>query len=328
LFLTKGKIKLVYYFYGADTFLIEEEVKGLKAETIAGTAMESLNSHTFHAAQIDTAELISEAMTLPAMSPWRFIVVKGAEALKTPQHKELTPYLLDPSPTTCLVFISNEAKVNTSSAFFKLLEKSGYLQRRYAMRANDAESWIRKAVKGAGKDISREAVKRLVEITGNGLGEIRGELDKTILFVGEAEKIEEADVMSAATDVKEENVFELADAIGAKDAGSAIKIYTKLTSEAPLALLGAITRQFRIITKIKALSKSGISRDKLGPAVGVYYYIDKYIQSSSRFTAGELAVAFQKLPKADLEIKGGGGSYGSGLPPKLVITRLIMELCK
>lgn len=327
--MAQGNIKPVYFFYGVDAYLIEEEVKAIKAETVGKTGMESLNSHTFHASQMDMGELISEALTLPAMSPWRFIVVKGAEALKAPQQKELTAYLNDPSPTTCLVFISNAAKVNTSSAFFKLLDSRGYLFRKYAMRVPEAQAWINREVRSAGKEITREAVKLLITIAGQGLGEIKGELDKTILFVGDALRIEEADVASATIDVKEESVFELADAIGTKDAGGAIKIYTKLTSEAPLMLLGSIARQFRIIIKIKALVKSGTPRAKLASAVGVFpTYIDKYIQSSSRFTTRELTSAFVKLSHADLELKGGGASFGSGLPPKLVMTRLIMDLCK
>ncbi len=326
--MAKGKIKPVYFFYGADAYLIEEEVRAIKAETVSNTGTESMNSHIFYANIMDTADLISEAMTLPAMSPWRLIIVKGAESLKAPQQKELTAYLNDPSPSTCLVFISNAAKVNTSSAFFKLLDTKGYLIRKYAMREADLGLWIKRTVKSAGKEITHGAVKLLIVIAGTGLGEIKGELEKVILFVGEAKRIEEADVMSAGIDVKEESVFALADAIGAKDARGAIKVYEKLTHEAPLMLLGSIARQFRIIMKIKVLAQNGTPRAKLGAEAGVNYYVDKYIQSSSRFTRKELSKAFKKLSRADLELKGGGASFGSGLPPKLVMTRLIMELCE
>ena len=326
--MANNDLKPVYFFYGADAYLIEEEVKSIKAEAMGKSGMDSLNTHIFHANTMDTAEVISEAMTLPAMSPKRLVIVKGADALKGPQQKELIPYIEDPSITTCLVFISAAAKVSGTSAFFKLLDKSGYLVRKSTMRDSEIERWIRREVKGAGKEITPAAVKKLVAIAGKGLGEIKGELEKTILFVGEAPAIEEDDVESAGIDVREESVFALADAIGAKDAGGAIRVYSKLTNEVPLMLLGSIVRQFRIIMKVKALGRSGTPRAKLAAAVGVYStYIDKYIQSSSRFTEDELSKAFARLSIADLELKGGGASMGTGLPPKLVMTRLIMELC-
>ncbi len=321
-----NQLKPVYFFYGNDPYLIEEALNEIKAAAFEGSSMESLNSHIYYTSAMDTGELVSEAMTLPAMSPKRVIVVKGAESLKADQQKELMDYIKDPSPSTCLVFVSNAAKAG-SSAFFKLLDKSGFLVRKSQKRENDISRWIANEVKKDGKEITVEAIAHLIQIAGRGLGDIKGELEKIILFVGEAKVIEKADVESAGIDVKEERVFDLTDAIGAKDAATALKVYAKLASEAPLMLLGSIARQMRIIMKLKELARIGTPRARLASLAGVYpTYIEKYLESSSRFSSKELAGAFKKLSRVDLELKGGVA--GGGLPHGLVITRLIMELCK
>lgn len=324
--MNQDELKPVYFFYGNDAYLIDEAARDIKAAAFEGSSMESLNSHIFYTNAMETDELVNEAMTIPAMSPKRVIVVKGAESLKADQQKALMDYIKDPSPSTCLIFISNAAKAG-NSAFFKLLDKSGFLVRKWQKRDGDISRWIVGEVRREGKEITPEASAKLVQIAGKGLGDIKGELEKIILFVGEAKVIEKSDVESAGIDVKEERVFDLTDAIGAKDAARALKVYAKLTSEAPLMLLGSIARQMRIIMKIKELARSGTPRAKLASLAGVYpTYIEKYLESSSRFSAEELAGVFKKLSRVDLELKGGVA--GGGLPNGLVITRLIMELCR
>lgn len=322
----KDELKPIYFFYGNDAYLIDEATREIKAAAFEGSSMESLNSHIFYANAMETDELINEALTLPAMSPKRVVVVKGAESLKADQQKTLMDYINDPSPFTCLIFISNAAKAGTS-AFFKLLDKRGFLVRKSQKRDNDISRWIVGEVRKEGKEITPEAIAHLMQIAGKGLGDVKGELEKTILFVGDAKVIEKADVESAGIDVREERVFDLTDAIGAKDAARALKVYSKLTSEAPLMLLGSIARQMRIILKMKELARSGTPRARLASLAGIYpTYTEKYLESSSRFSSRELVGVFKKLSHVDLELKGGFA--GGGLPSGLVITRLIMELCE
>lgn len=319
------ELKPVYFFHGEDSFLIEEALRAIKVKAFAGSSMESLNSHIFYANAMDTDDLLGEAMTMPAMCPKRVIVVKGAESLKADQQKALMDYLNDPSPSTCLIFVSNASKAGTS-AFFKLLAKKGYIERVWQKYDDDMKRWIHSQVRGAGKEITAEAVVKLMQIAGKGLGEVKGELEKIILFVGEAKRINIADVESAGMDVKEENVFSLTDAIGAKDASSAFKIYTKLTTEPPLMLLGSIARQMRILMRIKELKESGTPSARIASMLGLFpKYAAKYIESSSRFSFEELVGIFKKLSRVDLQLKGGIG--GGKLPHGIVITRLIMELC-
>ena len=92
-----------------------------------------------------------------------------------------------------------------------------------------------------------------MQIAGKGLGDVKGELEKIILFVGDAKRINISDVESAGIDVKEESVFALDRRHRRQRTRQARLRYTQSSRRAPLMLLGSIARQMRIIMKIKEL---------------------------------------------------------------------------
>src|SRR3990170_7801590 len=120
-------LKPVYYFFGTDDYLMEDAFEKIKKEALTG-GFASMNYHVYEGKTCDAGELVSTASTMPAFAEWRLIVVKGAEAMKAVQEKTLAEYARNPSPTTCLVFISTAAKADRGSALVKALEEGGYLK--------------------------------------------------------------------------------------------------------------------------------------------------------------------------------------------------------
>jgi DNA polymerase III delta subunit len=64
-------------------------------------------------------------------------------------------------------------------------------------------------------------------------------------------------VEDAGCEVRDETAFDLADAIGRKDATAALRVFGKISGEEPIKVLGAITRQFRILLKLKTFLRKG-----------------------------------------------------------------------
>ncbi len=315
------EIKPLYYFYGAEDLLVEEAAASLKKKVLTGV-LDTLNSNTYYGASLDPASLMSEALTLPAMAPMRFILVKEAESLKAAELKALVAYIEDPSPTTCLVFTANTKKVDERSAFIKAMKAGGVLRRFNASSVRDIKTFIEREAARSGKKITSAASERLAAISGKSLRDIRGELTKIILFTGDKGEIGVEEVERAGVDVKEETVFGLCDAITARDLSTAMKILGKLSSEPAPMVLGAIARQFRALLSLKSLQRSGVPRAKFAPMAGVApFLLDGYLKSTARFTEAELRTAFTKLREADLSVKS------SGIPGGLVVTRLVIDLC-
>ncbi|MEE9615249.1 MAG: DNA polymerase III subunit delta [Thermodesulfobacteriota bacterium] len=311
------------YLYGEEDYLIEEAISEIKAGAFPPEGgFDALNYHLYWGKTLAPEEVITAAMTLPAFSPLRVVVVRDANALKADREKLFLEYAGDPSPTTCLVLIANTKKVDKRSKLFKYLAEKGWTRSCSRMRAGELPGWVKREAAGEGKRITPEAAKRLVEIAGPGLREIKSELDKVIIFAGSRDTVDLPDVEGCGIDVREETVFGLADAIGRKDATAALKILGKLSSEQPVNVLGAIARQFRILLKIKTLLRKGVPQAKLQSTMGIFpTYFRGYLESCGRFTESELLRAHARVSATDLTIKS------SPLPRGLVMSGLVIELC-
>jgi DNA polymerase-3 subunit delta len=314
-------LKPVYYIYGEEDYLVEEVLKNFKAGALT-RGFESLNYHVFEAKTLDPEEVITAARTVPAFSTMRLVVVKGADSLNAAREEEFLQYVKDPSPSTCLVFTAHSWKAAKGSGLYKYLSKKGFVQACSRLSERELARWIRAEAGRQGKRITDEAVRKLLAIAGGGLRDIKGELDKIIIFAGHKEVVDAGDVEDAGCEIREETAFDLADAIGRKDAAAALRVFGKISREEPLKVLGAITRQFRILLKLKTLLTKGVAQAKLPGLVGVSYkYFKGYLASCTCFTEEDLVGAFCKLKDADLDLKS------SRLPGRLVMTRLIIELC-
>lgn len=311
----------VYFFCGNETSLIEEEVKRIK-NAILDAGFSDLNYHVFNPKETEAAEIVSVAMTMPAMSRKRLVLVKDAGAFRLDQQQVLVDYIKDPSPSTCMVLLAERGKVDRRSVLYREADKRGYVKMFNRLSFAQLTNLAMKETRDAGKEITKEAIEKLLLLTGNNLRIVRGELQKTILFVGRKTIIELSDVEEGVADVKENSMFDLADAIGQKDEQRAIMIFKKVSEEIPVKLLGAIIWQFRTLWKVKAAVKKGVKRDKLPSVLGIPpYRINGYIERSNKFTEDELFNIFHRLRVVDREMKGGG------LPYPLSLERLIIDVC-
>ena len=325
----KDKIKLapLYYFYGEEDFLIDEEVQKIKSAALTG-GFASMNYQGFSVKEADPAEVVASAMTMPAFAPVRVIVVKDAAGLKKDALETYSSYAMDPSPSTALIFTADTWKVSKGNKLFDAVKKKGVVRACKRLDEDALLTWVREEAGRQGSKITRGAAERLVSLAGGGLRDLKGELDKVILYLGdggdggEAPTVDEAAALAAASDVRDETAFDLTDAIGRRDAGRAVKILQKIAGEEPLKVLGAIVWQFRILMKIKGLEGRGEPKSKVKSQCGApYMFFEKYYQGSRRFSVAALKRAFKAFATADRELKS------SGLPGDLVMWRLVMELC-
>ncbi len=317
----KNVISPLYYIYGEEDYLVEKNLEDIKSKAVT-KGFESMNYHVYGGKGIDPYEIISTAMTLPAFSEKRLVVVKDMDTVPAAKEKVFEEYVKNPSPSTCLVFTASTWKINKSSAIFKSITKAGCVKVHYLLKENALISWIKKKAAEDGKTISDHVARQLTQVAGSRLRDVCGELEKIILFVGNSTVIEAKDVEASSIDVKEETIFALSDAMGKKDVKEAYRILGKLSGEAPVMVLGAVIRQFRILFKIKSALANGTSAAKLSSLLKLQpRHMEGYLARSRRFTEGELGEALRKLLTADTCLKTGR------LPRTLVLPGLIVDLC-
>lgn len=317
-------LKAVYYLCGPEDFLVEKTFMDIKACVLSPCAgLESFNYQSFDAKSNQPAEVITAAYTLPAFAEKRMVLVRWAEAIKESQQAAYIGYLASPSPSTVLVFVSNAVvKINKLSAFLRAFHEKGYLSVLNGLSGKDLFDWIRKEVHGQGKAISQQTAMKLAAMSGGRLRDIKGEIDKLSLFVGDKKEIEDKDVEESGLDLRHETVYGLTDAVAAKDARAAMTIYDKLAGEEPLMILGAIARQIRVLYKLKALKRKGASQQVMAAETGIPpFFLEKNLRMSERFAERELNAALKLLYKANLDLKS------NAVPEQVVIADIIIRLC-
>ncbi|MGA2748673.1 MAG: DNA polymerase III subunit delta [Verrucomicrobiota bacterium] len=115
------------------------------------------------------------------------------------------------------------AKVDKRKTFYKTLEKIGSVEILAGWSAEDndwseqAESFALDSLRQLGKEISGEALARLVAHAGSNARALRGEIEKLSLYVGELPRIQTGDVDAIVTLNKQARAFALGDALGNRD---------------------------------------------------------------------------------------------------------------
>src|SRR5580700_2616296 len=111
-------------------------------------------------------------------------------------------------------------KVDKRKVFYKTLEKIGEVEILAGWSTDDrdwaeqAEGFALRAFRELGKEISSEALARLVVNAGPNPRVLRSEIEKLYLFCGSRSRIETEDVDSIVTRNKQARAFALADALG------------------------------------------------------------------------------------------------------------------
>ena len=213
-------------------------------------------------------------------------------------------------------------------------EKTGKLDRRAL-----AEFLDRRLVE-AGKRIEPRAREAMLARAGTELWSFHQELEKLLLYVGEKSPIQANDIEEIVLDQGEGWVFDLTDALIARNALSALAQVARLMAQGshPLALLGPITSSVRRLLiarqfmddEARRTRNSRITPDDVvrGMPDDVVRLLSnpraayKCVTNAQSFTAKKLTRDLDLLYQTDIRLKSSGHS------PRIVMERLIFDLCR
>jgi DNA polymerase-3 subunit delta len=322
--LKQGKILPLYLFYGQEEFLVQEAVDLIIAKTVEPGGGD-FNFNTVYCRDTSASEIVNLCQTLPFMCAKRLVIAKDIDALKSGDLDELITYLNDPSPSTCLVLISNEERYEKKPVV-SAVEAHGAVTRFYSLLDREVAPWIEGKARARGLSIARDAALYLVQITGNDLQKLLNELEKIEIYIKGKKTVTYEDVKTVAGDFREYSSFDLAAAIGARSRDKALLILTRLLQEgeAPVGLLGSIAWNFRRLLQTKSRQLSGMSLDDaikgLRPPV-IFHQTAEFKAQINSYSLDELRRAFSVMLSTDRALKS------SSLPGKLILERMILELC-
>jgi DNA polymerase-3 subunit delta len=320
--LKKGPILPLYLFYGDEEFLLQEAVD-LIIKRVVDPGVRDFNFNVLYCRDVSASELVNLAQTLPFMSEKRLVIAKEFDTLKAGDLEELVSYLNDPSPSTCLVLVSNQGRYD-KKAVVTAIEAHGAVTRFFPLLDREIITWIEEWARARGLAVKRDAAQYLWQTIGNDIQKIKNELEKVEIYLKERKAIMFDDVKTVVGDFREYTSFDLAAAIGQKNKEKAFLVLSRLIQEGeqPVGLLGSIAWNFRRLMRAKSLEAAGMGYEDIKRKLGVIFHQSASFQEQMRrFNVDELRSVFDTMLGADRALKS------SGLSGRLVLERMILKVC-
>ena len=209
------------------------------------------------------------------------------------------------------------------------------------IRRESLAAFLDQHLRRARKKIDPRAREAVLARCGNELWAVHQEIEKLLLYVGDAETVGVSDVEEIFTDQSESWVFDLTDSLAQRDALQALGFLRRLMAdgEYPLRVLGAIASQVRRLLSARQLLDHELARvwrqrmsytefqqrvpaDTEGLPTKSPYANYLTLQRAERFTLSELKGFLRLIQQTDTRLKS------SGHRPQAVMERLILDMCR
>ncbi len=192
---------------------------------------------------------------------------------------------------------------------FKILSGSEIRIEEFSpLRPPALAAWIKNEVKKTGSAIEPGAVTALERLVGNDLWLMRQEIGKLSAFA-RGRTITRQDIEKMLNIVAEDNIFELMDALGARDGKrTSLTLHRELDAGGPQFLISMLVRQFRILLLLQEYKQKepDLGEAALAKLIGAHpFVVKKSLQILRLFPKNELVFIWGQLLNLDRSIKKG-----------------------
>src|SRR5579863_1823754 len=356
----KGELRPGYVLAGDETFLLD------RCRAAVLKAFVPADLRDFCLSEIDLSdtsifEALDRAQTPSLMAPFQVIFIRNVRQLYTRGAKKdefaaLDRYFRSPNPQALLVFVADFLRIPSDprrmemddrNRFERITETLGEhcgVIELARVSEEDAMRWAVATAQDAGTRLDPDAARELVDALGADMMMIASELEKLLLYtlgrggastdrsssVGLVGKITLGDVETMVLAAKQRSLYELTDAISARDRVRALALLHGLLNssdageDAAIGHLYMLARTFRQMLVI--LEKNVRDSRAIWQALWQGFRMppfaaDDLIRQARRYKSRrELTRALRLVARADLELRSS--------PPdkRLVLERLVYEL--
>lgn len=298
-----GQLKNVYLLYGTEDYLKRQYRDKLKHALVEPD--DTMNFSAYEGKDINPKELIDLSETLPFFKEKRMILVENSGFFKN-SCDDLAEYMSQVPESTCFVFVEEE--VDKRSKLFKVASRAGSAVEFETPKEDMLVRWILGRIQREGKKITQSVMQLFLSKTGSDMENIDKELEKLICYTLDKTEISAADVEAICTGQTENKIFEMIDAISAKNQKKALDLYYDLLAlkEAPMRILFLIARQFQNLLLIKSMSAKGYPAVSIAKTAGMpSFAVQKNLRQAGAFKINQLKEAIEDCGQAEEDVKTG-----------------------
>ncbi|MFN3967134.1 MAG: DNA polymerase III subunit delta [Endomicrobiia bacterium] len=305
--LEKKEISHLYYFYGEEIYLIEETLN--KLEKIIPVRPEE--KEIFYGQNINIDVFVTSLSSLSLFGEKKFIIIKESNKIKSATQEIISKYLPDIKESCYVVFITpikikkDELQKNE---IIKEVSKTGEVVEFRELFTDECIKFIKEEFSKNGKYISHKNIETFLELTGNNLYDIKNEIEKIILFIGEKKEITVEDIYNCSGLTKQEDIYKLSDAIISGNVQTAISIFNNLLNSGTEIshILVSISKTLQQLLRANILINSKIPREEILKKLKMnIYFGNQLIDKSKKFTKEEILKKMEIIYKIELEMKSG-----------------------
>lgn len=308
----------VVLLMGEEETLMREALASYQSSFVGrfGDANPDFNRDTLHGDRDDAPRILDSCGTLPFGSEKKFVVVHRVEKLSESSKAALAEYCRSPNPSTCLVLVwmIRPNATALSSNLAEAAASKGVLAKFWSLYEEQRPDWVREEAGRMGKRIAREACALLAQEGGDTLGELRSEIEKLVLFVGDRPEIGLDDVKETMSFRRNSSVWDFTEKFEGGEVREAGRILERCLDqdEEPVKLLNLLARSCRTMA------------DPAAPASG---WGPGGRRTVRKMPAGDPRIAklFAELKRSDLMMKSGHGPEAAPFEKILYLSGQILK---
>jgi DNA polymerase-3 subunit delta len=342
----KGPLRPGYVLAGDEVFLHDR----CRSEVLKKFVPPELKDFCLSDLDLSTTsifEVLDRAQTPSLMAPFQVIFVRNVRQLYTRGAKKdefaaLSRYFRSPNPQALIIFVADFLRIpsdirrmemDDKNRFERLTETLGEhcgMVELARVNEDDAMRWTTTTALEAGARMDPDAARELVDALGADMMLIASEVEKLLLYTLGRWRITLGDVETMVLGAKQRSLYELTDAISARDKVRSLALLHGLLNssdageDAAIGHLYMLARTFRQMLVI--LEKNVRDSRAIWQALWQGFRMppfaaDDLIRQARRYKSRkDLTRALRLIARADLELRSS--------PPdkRLVLERLVYEL--
>src|ERR1022692_338655 len=342
----KGALRAGYVLAGDEAFLLDR----CRAAVLKAFVPPDLRD--FCLCDLDLAttsifEVLDRAQTPSLMAPFQVIFVRNVRQLYTRGAKKdefaaLDRYFRSPNPQALILFVADFIRIPSDSRRMDMDDKNRFERLTETLgehcgmvelaRVNeeDAMRWTVATAQESQVRIDPDAARELVDALGADMMLVSSELEKLLLYTLGRGRLTLGDVETMVLGAKQRSLYELTDAISARDRVRALALLHGLLNsseageDAAIGHLYMLARTFRQMLVI--LEKN--VRDSRAIWQGLWqgfrippFAADDLIRQARRYQSRrELTGAIRRVARADLALRSNPPSK------RLILENLVLDL--
>jgi len=322
--LSRAEYRPVYLLAGEDAHRMAGVVDFLKKKLL-GDAGAAFNFHCYDGDDVEIGAVIQQALSYPMMCSHQVICVKRAAQMITDAGAEtgLIKYLEKPAAETVMILMSNKA--DGRKKWVTACKSAGYLYDFSPPRGSDLVGWILRTAKDKGLSIGQDIAELLVELVGDDLTALTGEIDKLSLLAADVEvPLSEQQMLDVILAQRPIDPFELVKMMGPSQGAAGLRVYHEFLAagKSPYELAPLLNWRVKQVAQVAALLRDGVGANQIPSVLGASpYAVRQAVTTAEKW--GDVVVdrALKACARCEFDLKS------SPLGPEKVLERAILEIC-